>query len=458
MGSTQRNTTKKKKRKLKKSVRRGCLSFLLIMLVLTGAIVYECSRSPEEKEIVQAEKVPLGPDLTDTLLAEKLHHLVSTAPRVDSAQMAVCVYDIDHQCYVYEHRSHQLMTPASCMKLLTGITAMKRLGVNHHYHNQVFIRGSVSNGVLYGDLILVMDDDPMVDSFTPYISGLRKRGINRIEGGVVLDLMRTDTLRQHHTAKPWDISYHRVPLLMKGEKRVRRELMAALAAQDIRLHENPLFTFLGLLNVNKEKEPQRYQLALKTARIGAELIHDERHPIQYAMIPMLNYSDNILAECIFHHTNHALDRWGGGRMEENHAVCTFVREEMSDRCSDPYVINDGSGLSPENRLTADFLTHLMVYAYEQPDIRNALIEEALASPGGSRRGSLTGRMHQSVFHNKIFCKTGTLTATGVSSLTGYAQGADGRWLAFSILNENTAVLESRAFQDRLCRILVSTPN
>ncbi len=457
--TTRKTKHKKKGRKLKKSVRRGCLLIILTILGLMGYSVYSCwPETSEQENIAPVDTIPLGPDKVDTLIAQKLHKLIHSPQRIDTAQLAICVYDIERKCYVYEHHSHRLMTPASCTKLLTGITAMKRLGTNHHYHNQMLIRGTVSNGTLYGDLILTMDDDPMVESFTHYAIGLRKRGINKIEGGVILDLMRTDTLRQHHTAKPWDISYHQVPLLMKGEKRVKRELMAALAAQDIRLHKNPLFTFLGLLNVDKEIEPQRYHLALKTARIGAELIHEERHPMRYAMIPMLNHSDNILAECIFHHTNHTLDRWGGGRMEENHAVCTFIREEMSSRCEDDFVINDGSGLSPENKLTADFLTHLMVYAYEQPDIRHSLIHEALASPGCSRRGSLVGRMHQSLFHNRIFCKTGTLTARGVSSLTGYARAADDRWLAFSIISENTAVLESRAFQDRVCRILVSATN
>ena len=118
-------------------------------------------------------------------------------------------------------------------------------------------------------------------------------------------------------------------------------------------------------------------------------------------------------------------------------------------------MNDGSGLSPENRLTADFLVQLLVYAYKDSVIRNVLIDEALATPAHpTRHGSLLGRMSAPCYHGRIFCKTGTLVSFASSSLAGYACHKNGRWFAFSIINNNSPVYDAREFQDALCHLLV----
>jgi D-alanyl-D-alanine carboxypeptidase/D-alanyl-D-alanine-endopeptidase (penicillin-binding protein 4) len=50
---------------------------------------------------------------------------------------------------------------------------------------------------------------------------------------------------------------------------------------------------------------------------------------------------------------------------------------------------------------------------------------------------------------KVRAKTGTVT--GVSSLVGYAEAANGHLLAFVIINQNVLrVKEARNFQDSVC--------
>lgn len=97
----------------------------------------------------------------------------------------------------------------------------------------------------------------------------------------------------------------------------------------------------------------------------------------------------------------------------------------------------------------------MDYAYHNDSIRQVLIDESLATPGHpERHGSLMGRMTDQRFLGRIFCKTGTLTTIGTSSLTGYAQNADGRWFAFSVITCDTPVADARNMQDAVCGALV----
>jgi D-alanyl-D-alanine carboxypeptidase/D-alanyl-D-alanine-endopeptidase (penicillin-binding protein 4) len=54
--------------------------------------------------------------------------------------------------------------------------------------------------------------------------------------------------------------------------------------------------------------------------------------------------------------------------------------------------------------------------------------------------------------NKVFAKTGSMTS--ISSLTGYAQGANGHMYAFVIINQGVkSAKEGRDFQDKVCKAL-----
>ena len=249
-------------------------------------------------------------------------------------------------------------------------------------------------------------------------------------------LLRTDTLRPHHTAQPYDILYRQVPLLMKGAPRVMSEFRASLRAAGISYDSDTL-----LFNVPLTKD--------------AEMIYQYQTPLREVLKPMLTNSSNVKAECVLYHNQHAQDRLAEPDTTLRMSPLDFIESEnIYDRMAN-FVVNDGSGLSPENRLTADFLVQLMVYAYKDSVIRNVLIDEALATPAHpTRHGSLLGRMSAPCFRDRIFCKTGTLVSYAASSLTGYAQNKNGRWFAFSIINNNSPVYDGREFQDALCRLLV----
>jgi D-alanyl-D-alanine carboxypeptidase/D-alanyl-D-alanine-endopeptidase (penicillin-binding protein 4) len=88
---------------------------------------------------------------------------------------------------------------------------------------------------------------------------------------------------------------------------------------------------------------------------------------------------------------------------------------------------DGSGLSPEDRITPRALTTLLRYVAEQPwgaEFRTTL-------PIGGVDGTLSDRFLHGPLHGHVFAKTGTLEE--VNALSGYVTARNGQTLVFSIL-------------------------
>lgn len=456
---------RKKKRRLKKSVRRGCAVFFWVLALSLGSLVWDAvspsfENEAEEDTVVVEEEAYIAPEDTsdvDPAITECIAHYVRTAPRIETSRLGVYVYDITARKDVYGHRDTVPMIPASCTKLLTAAMALHHLGPEHAYNSRLLMYGSVSRGTLYGSLIVSMDDDPFFSSFNDFVQALRYSGVRHIEGSIIFDLARTDTLRQHHSASPWDISYKHVPLLMKGASRIRREFMQALYAQDITFHSNPLLAHPWLQGLNEKTDPAEYRVALSLARAQSTLVAEESHSLRSVLFPVLMYSDNILAEAVHYHIGHAYDRWTGGGLSTSELTKKFLREELQLSSGEKKMlsVNDGSGLAPANRFTSRFLVRLLTYIYDHPYMQKIFIDELLPSPFPNRRGTLSGRMKSEEVHGRVFAKTGTLAAKGVSSLSGYCLGKNGHWYAFAILHDDMAIYEARIFQDRLCELLIS---
>ncbi len=88
---------------------------------------------------------------------------------------------------------------------------------------------------------------------------------------------------------------------------------------------------------------------------------------------------------------------------------------------------DGSGLSPDDRVTPRAFTALLRYVAQQSwgaQFRSAL-------PVGGIDGTLSDRFIRGPLHGRVFAKTGTLEEA--NSLSGYVTTASGRTLVFSIL-------------------------
>lgn len=410
----------------------------------------------------------------DLHIEQKIKRAISAhSGRCNPKKMSICVYDISTDRYVFKYNEKELMAPASCMKLLTAITAIDRLGDSYNFSDSLFIKGSINEqGTFFGSVILKMDDDPLFWDFVKWAKAVQAKGIKRIEGNIVMHLARRDTLRPHPSDKPWDIQYHKLPLMLKGEKYIKRIFINTLALRGIKVKENPFILDNPELNeywtsVAKENEGDNafdlnlmlQKIALDNATHGAECIAATNNPLLAVIDPMLIYSSNMKAESMFYHLDNVYSNFWQRHSQYGkhpHEVEKFLKTKLGiDTKEYGYVINDGSGLSPTNRLNSQFFIDLLLWAYNNKKIRDILINEALACPGvRGRTGSLKTRMSSGYTKGRVFCKTGTLVTIGGSSLAGYIHGLNGHWYAFCIIHKDTPVWNARDFQDRVCREIV----
>ena len=104
---------------------------------------------------------------------------------------------------IYAKNADKLVMPASNMKILTMTVAAEKLGWNFTYETRLEAAGTVTDGVLNGDLIVVGGGDPTIVTndagpaplIAEWAAALRKAGIKRVNGRILGD----DSFFDHDT-------------------------------------------------------------------------------------------------------------------------------------------------------------------------------------------------------------------------------------------------------------------
>jgi D-alanyl-D-alanine carboxypeptidase/D-alanyl-D-alanine-endopeptidase (penicillin-binding protein 4) len=97
--------------------------------------------------------------------------------------------------HLYARNAAKLVMPASNMKLLTVAVAADRLGWDYRYKTRLEAAGTIENGVLHGDLVVVGSGDPSIEAtetgppplFGEWAEALRQAGIQRVDGRLIGD-------------------------------------------------------------------------------------------------------------------------------------------------------------------------------------------------------------------------------------------------------------------------------
>jgi len=121
---------------------------------------------------------------------------------VPDEDVTVVVRDVDTGESLVEMNADVSRTPASVMKLLPTYAALDILGPAYTWRTRAYAEGTLSRGVLKGNLYLQGGGDPLmtIERWWRFVTDLRQTGLKVIEGDVIID----DTLFAPPTEDPGD--------------------------------------------------------------------------------------------------------------------------------------------------------------------------------------------------------------------------------------------------------------
>jgi serine-type D-Ala-D-Ala carboxypeptidase/endopeptidase (penicillin-binding protein 4) len=453
-------------------------------------------------------------------LQQTLDQIGRRAP-TRSVGVSVSMAELESGETVYARNPDQPETIASVTKMLSSAAAIHFLGPNYKFKTTFWRRGDVHDGNLQGSLLVVGGGDPNIsgrfydnDSFAVFdqwADGLRRAGIVRVSGDLILNAGAFDRLYRHSEWPPdRDTRWYQAPIsalsyndnvvivsvgrgalpgapaivsidpdtdVVQKVSRARtvgrtgqvRIAIARPGGSDTVYVDGtlPARYFRYSVPLAIDDPPKFFGAALKSRlrAAGIELTggvveRDVRPDNAWALVattesdlmPTMSvsnkHSQSFYAEQIF--KTLAYERTGHGTWD---SALELEHQFLAGIGLDParFDVHDGCGLSAFNRVAAADLVRFLRAMNTHPN--GAAWRSTLAVSGDSE-GSLRSRLLDSLTRGQVEAKTGTLN--GVSTLAGYARAASGKTYAFAILLNGPGVTESRghSYQDRLVRALI----
>lgn len=114
----------------------------------------------------------------------------------DAATIGVYITNLSTGQAVERENINMSMIPASILKSVTSATALNLLKGDFRFNTDVMLSGTLSGGVLNGNLVVKASGDPTVESshFTDregfiasIVSGLKSKGVTTIKGEIIVD-------------------------------------------------------------------------------------------------------------------------------------------------------------------------------------------------------------------------------------------------------------------------------
>ncbi len=430
-------------------------------------------------------------------------------------RVAVVVQRLDAAAPVLSHNAGAALNPASVMKLVTSFAALNQLGPGYVWTTDVWADGTITDGVLNGNLVIKGHGDPTLtlERMWLFQRELRARGVRHIRGNLVLDLSHFEVPSVDpgafdgeplalYNAAPGALvaNFNATTLRLKpGEKTV-------LIVPDIVLPGVALTSKLELTDgaeCNGWKDaitpalpdPERLELVVTGryargcgeqamslnlfepaatfdfifrglwAESGGTLSGATVSGMAPGTEPLLKFVSEPLTDALTRlnkYSNNLMARnlflslgaeaYGAPATPEKGARA--VRDVLTQRGvpTQKLVLENGAGLSRIERISADALNQLLRAAYLSPLF--AEFESAL--PIVAIDGTLKRRFNGSALSGSAHLKTGTLR--DVSALAGYVYTVTGQRVSFVMLVNHANARRSEAAQRALLEWVHTTPH
>lgn len=426
----------------------------------------------------------------------------------EGTDIALMVYDLTNDTTLYAYREKVMCRPASVQKVITSVTALSSLGADYKFNTKLRTQGTVGkDSVLNGNLYLVGGLDPAFNEheLRSMVNDLKKAGVKRINGTLYADVSIMDST-YWATGWCWDdapasFQPYISPLMVhqgfvgievlpttKGEapkvniypannhiqvvnKAITQDntLGPLSITRDWMNNDNTIvvegncrrrqstdlsvvgsadFTFALFRQYLDEAGISYGKYAWGNCPVMARDISVVSHDLPSVIKEALKESNNLFAEAMFLQTGRLQYTKGIRFQDAAKYLQNFVSRKFG-MFSATFNIVDGSGLSMYDLCSPQFMVDMLSLIYRDKDLYQIMYKSL---PISGVDGTLKTRMSGKTTLNKVHAKTGSLT--GTCSLAGYIHTADGRDLAFCIMNEGAVKMApSRNVQDKICTVL-----
>lgn len=157
----------------------------------------------------------------------------------------------------------------------------------------------------------------------------------------------------------------------------------------------------------------------KTPTTNVYLVAEIKHPISQAIKAIFMDSNNFVAETVFKLAGAKLVN-NTGSLQHSQEMLNAYFNKIGIDAQDIKIV-DGSGVSKNNIITANFMTDYLVKQFKNETLKNSMPTAG--------EGTLKNRMLY--FKDNLRAKTGTLS--DVSGIAGYITSRSGKTYAFDIM-------------------------
>jgi len=411
------------------------------------------------------------------------------------ASVGFKVIDLGTKKTIVSYNENTSLIPASTMKLVTTATALEVLGNRFCFETPLFYDGFIQEATLYGNLYIKGNGDPTLGSefntndkenfLKEWLEAIRRTGIRKIAGNIIV----LDQLFGYEGVSPkWlleDVGNYYAPgiygiSVFDNMYRVYLQ-SSALDSLTTVLYMDPKINNLQLTNEVRASDDtsdnsyffglpfsnemrlygtipaHRSSFAVKGAipDPGLFLAHHFRdylhkngvvtkgeattyrlNPVKPTGEKLLKAARSIDLSSIVKTTN---VRSNNSYAQHLYKVLTvldsidipeFWREKGLD--SDALFMYDGSGIAPQNAVSAGFLIDLLVYMDKQSKNSTAFYQSL---PVAGRDGTVASFLKNTPLNSKARLKSGSIS--NVQSYSGYIESNGRRYAVALIINNFT---------------------
>jgi len=368
----------------------------------------------------------------ETALAHALR-----APGISPTRTGALAVDLQTGEVVFSARAARALAPASAEKLAVAFAALRLLGADYRFTTEVLGDGELVGRTWRGNLYLAGGGDPTLAlaDVEALARSVARSGVRRVTGAVVGDESRFDARRAAPGWKPSFVGFESRPL-------------SALSVEgvEIRGADGSAIAAAAALRAALERRGVAVARRARTGRAPIDAVPlalDLSDRLADVVRHMNRESDNFVAELL-------LKELGvqSGRAGTTAEGARVVRGELAaaEVPLSGIRLEDGSGLSRLDRLTAQALVAILRAGADDPDTGGAFVT-SLAVAGIS--GTMKKRLVKRPARSRVIAKTGTTSQA--SALAGFMR----RRYVFAIVQNGSPVpyWPARAAQDRFVTIL-----